>query len=378
MFFLKFWQKRFVIFTLFFILILLFISGTAVAADNKAGNQKYEYFKGVVESVLEDHEDNNKGQFYQKLKIKALNGSLMGHEIIVENGGFALAQYNRYKKGDILYISYTKDLEGKDVFYILGYSRERGLLALLVIFIVSAILVAGKQGLWSLISMIITFFIVIDFTLRYIQYGYNPVLISFLSALIIIPVTFYMFHGFKKKVTVSVIATLVALLLTIGLAVLFMNITHLTGAASEEAVLLKTMNGVHYNLKSILLAGIIIGTLGVLDDVTVGQAGIVFQLFDLRPDLKFLELYKRSIEFGKDHIPSMINTLILVYAGASLPLLLLFLKSDRTFGGIISYESIVTEIVRTLVGSIGLMISVPITALLACFWVEFIKNSKEK
>ena len=124
MFFLKFWQKRFVIFTLFFILILLFISGTAVAADNKAGNQKYEYFKGVVESVLEDHEDNNKGQFYQKLKIKALNGSLMGHEIIVENGGFALAQYNRYKKGDILYISYTKDLEGKDVFYILGYSRE--------------------------------------------------------------------------------------------------------------------------------------------------------------------------------------------------------------------------------------------------------------
>ena len=226
--------------------------------------------------------------------------------------------------------------------------------------------------------MIITFFIVIDFTLRYIQYGYNPVLISFLSALIIIPVTFYMFHGFKKKVTVSVIATLVALLLTIGLAVLFMNITHLTGAASEEAVLLKTMNGVHYNLKSILLAGIIIGTLGVLDDVTVGQAGIAFQLFDLRPDLKFLELYKRSIEFGKDHIPSMINTLILVYAGASLPLLLLFLKSDRTFGGIISYESIVTEIVRTLVGSIGLMISVPITALLACFWVEFIKNSKEK
>ena len=285
---------------------------------------------------------------------------------------------NKYKRGDILYISVTTDLEGKEVFYILGYSRERGLLILLIIFIILAVLVAGRQGVWSLISMIITFFIVIDFTLRYIQNGYNPVLISFLSALIIIPVTFYMSHGFKKKVTVSVIATLIALLITIGLAVLFMSITHLTGAASEEAVLLKTMNGVHYNLKSLLLAGIIIGTLGVLDDVTVGQAGIVFQLFDLRPDLKFLELYKRSIEFGKDHISSMINTLILVYAGASLPLLLLFIETDRSFGGIISYESIVTEIVRTLVGSIGLMISVPITALLACFWVEFIKNSKQK
>lgn len=118
--FLKSWRERFVIFVSFFILILFFISGKFVFADNKASNQKYEYFKGIVESVLEDHDDNNKGQFYQKLKIKALNGTLMGHEIVVENGGFALAQYNRYKKGDILYISYTKDLEGKDVFL---YSR---------------------------------------------------------------------------------------------------------------------------------------------------------------------------------------------------------------------------------------------------------------
>ena len=360
----------------------IFLGGVKqIFAQNSNQNkntQQYEYFKGEVIDVLEEQLESNNDNFYQKLKVRVLNGRLMGQEVIIENGGFKLAQYNQYKKKDIIYVAVSKDLDNKDIFYIIGYSRERGLLLLLIIFIIVAILVAGKQGIWSLISMAITFFIVIQGTLKYIQHGYNPVFISFLSALVIIPITFYMSHGFKKKVTVSVIGTLVALLVTIALAVLFINITHLTGMASEEALLLKSLGNISYDLKGLLLAGIIIGTLGVLDDVTVGQAGIVFQIHDLRPDLHFFELYKRSIEFGKDHISSMINTLILVYAGASLPLLLLFLETDRSFGGVISYESIVTEIVRTLVGSIGLMVSVPITALLSCIWVYFIKQQKQQ
>jgi len=164
--------------------------------------------------------------------------------------------------------------------------------------------------------------------------------------------------------------TLIALIITGILANIFVEAAKLTGFASEEAGFLQVAKGGAINMKGLLLAGIIIGLLGILDDVTVSQAAIVFQLKEANNRLKFNQLYQRAMRVGQDHIASMINTLILVYAGASLPLLLLFIDSPRPFLEVVNYEIIADEVVRTLVGSIGLILAVPLTTLIASLAVS--------
>jgi len=220
----------------------------------------------------------------------------------------------------------------------------------------------------------ITFVILFSFVLPQIQSGKNPVVIAILASIVIIPITFYLSHGFEQKTSIAILGTSIALVITGILSNIFVNLTYLTGTSSEESLFLQTSGGLQYNLKGLLLAGIIIGTLGVIDDITISQTAIVYQLYSLKNDMSFSQLFKKSIEIGKDHIASMINTLILVYTGASLPLLLLFMSSTRPFGEILSYEVVTTEIVRTLVGSIGLILAVPITTYLACHFVKKTRN----
>lgn len=165
------------------------------------------------------------------------------------------------------------------------------------------------------------------------------------------------------------IGTILGLIITGFLASLFTNTTHLTGFNSEEAGFLRALHG-DLNIKGIFLAGIIIGVIGILDDIAVSQSAIVFQLKHANNKLNIQELFTRGMNVGKDHIASIVNTLVLVYTGASLPLLLLFINSPQSLNQIISMEMVSSEIVRTLVGSIGLILTVPITTLIAAFFAD--------
>lgn len=158
---------------------------------------------------------------------------------------------------------------------------------------------------------------------------------------------------------------MISLIITGILAAVFIEAAKLTGFASEEAGFLQVVGEGTINIKGLLLAGIIIGVLGVLDDITISQSAIVFQLKEANRNFNSKDLYKRAMNIGKDHISSMVNTLVLVYTGASLPLLLLFVNNPYPFSQVINYEIIADEIVRTLVGSIGLVLAVPITTLIA-------------
>ena len=155
---------------------------------------------------------------------------------------------------------------------------------------------------------------------------------------------------------------------------MFVESAQLTGFASEEAGFLQTIKQGSVNIKGLLLAGIIIGVLGVLDDITISQSAIVFQLKETNEKLGFFELYKRAMNVGQDHISSMVNTLVLVYTGAALPLLLLFIDNPHPFSEIVNYEIIADEVVRTLVGSIGLILAVPITTVIASLVAEQTKT----
>jgi uncharacterized membrane protein len=163
------------------------------------------------------------------------------------------------------------------------------------------------------------------------------------------------------------LGTFIALILTGALASFFVQQAHLSGFASEEAGYLDVMKKGSIDIKGLLFAGIIIGLLGVLQDITVSQAAVVYQLKKANAKMKFIDLFTHAMDVGRDHIASMTNTLILVYAGASLPLLLLFINNPLPFSQVVNSEMISQEIVTTLISSIGLIIAVPITTLLTAF-----------
>jgi uncharacterized membrane protein len=241
---------------------------------------------------------------------------------------------------------------------------------LLAIFVTTAILIGGWQGLTSLLGMVVSFGVIFMFILPQIALGKDPVGVVVIGSLAIIPATFLLSHGVNKKTGIAILGTLISLVITGFFAHFFVNTAKLTGFASEEAGFLQVYNPGLINMKGLLLAGIIIGLLGVLDDITISQAAIVAELKATDTKLAIGDLYKKAMRIGKDHIASMINTLVLVYTGAALPLLLLFINNPHSFLEVINYEIIADEVVRTLVGSIGLMLAVPITTIIACILVE--------
>lgn len=314
-----------------------------------------EYLKGkIVDVTTEDGAT--------KYSIEIFEGSLKDQTIEYVHNSELSDKDIEYKEGDKVVVSYN-EIEGEGpVFMITDYWRVSSLNFLLVLFLVLAIIIAGKKAIYSFAGMLLSFVVIFSLILPGILKGQDPVLIAILGSLLIIPITFYLSHGFNKKTTVAVLGTVVALVVTGLLSYLFVELAHLNGYASEEVMFL---GGESFNIKGILLAGFIIGALGVLDDITISQSAIVFELADVNKDMGFLELFLRSMRIGKDHIASMINTLVLVYAGAALPLLLLFVSDNRDALEILNMEMMATEVVRTLVGSIGLILAVPVTTVIA-------------
>lgn len=321
----------------------------------------------VIESEYREIEGVDGPQLYQLLKVKILKGSIKGSIVEIENGGFAQGRVYEYSKGDRLIISYTANPEGTPVFLITNVVRTRPLIWFAIVAVVLIVWVGRFKGLTSIVGMIFSFAVIMLFIIPRILAGNSPVLISIIGSVVIVPVTFYLSHGFNSKTAVAVISTLTSLALTVILASFFVNLTKLTGLGSDDAMFLLTIKEVQIDLKGLVLAGIIIGTLGILDDITIAQVGIVFRLKELSPNLKGDELYYKAIEHGRDHIASMVNTLVLAYTGASLPILLLFADRSRGFNEVINMEMIAEEIVRTLIGSIGLVLAIPISTFFAVF-----------
>lgn len=361
---------------LLLLLFALLFSFSSFAEDKNSIPEEKSY-EGKVMKVLEEDKNVN-GGYYQKLEIEVLNEDLRGSFYTVENGTNDTPTSQRYKKGDILVLAGYKDEAGNVNLFVSDYVRRGSLLSLFLIFLIVSVAIAGKRGFTSLLGMAVTFFAIFSIVLPKISSGSSAVLIILVFSIISIPINFYLSHGFNKKTTVAIVGTFISLVFTIILSAFYVNSAKLTGFTSDEASFLQLVQGGSFNMRGILLAGIIVGVLGVLDDITVSQSAIVFQLKNANRRLAFSELFSRSMDVGKDHIASMINTLILVYAGASLPLLLLFINSTKSFNEVVNYEIISSEIIRTLLGSIGLIIAVPITTLVACAVAGFDEERENK
>ncbi len=354
-------MKKIFIF-IFFLLPFLFFSRFSYAQEFTE-----ETLEAKINNVIEEKTiiENGEKHIYQRLNLTVNKGSLKDKQIVVEAGDIQIVGQQVFKKGDRVLVSYSKDIEGNDVFYITDFIRRIPLLILFLIFSLLTVLIGRIRGVMSLVGLGVTFFVILFIILPLIYKGVDPVLVSIGGSFIIIPITFFLSHGLNKKTLIAVLATIVSLILVGILAKVFILFSTLSGFASEEASFIFVAKDGQVNLQGILLAGIIIGTLGILDDITVSQASIVQELKKANPSMKPKKIFSSAMSVGQDHIASMVNTLVLVYTGASLPLLLLFIDNPHPFTEIINYQIVAEEVVRTLVGSIGLVFAVPITTFLA-------------
>ncbi len=262
-------------------------------------------------------------------------------------------------------------------YFLVDFDRRVPLIALALVFSIVVIALSRWRGFAALAGLVVSLLVLVRFVLPAILDGGDPLLVALVGGATIMFLALYLAHGLNAATTTAVLGTLGSLLLTGLLALFFVNYAIFTGAGSEEAAFLQ-INQQQVNLQGLLLASIVIGTLGVLDDVTVTQASAVWELQRANPEYGIRNLYRAGIRIGRDHIASTVNTLVLAYAGASLPLLIIFSVSNRELGAIVNTETVAEEIVRTLVGSIGLVASVPITTALAALVVTSGRRAAEK
>jgi len=244
------------------------------------------------------------------------------------------------------------------------FERRAPMLWLAIAFVALVLLFGRLRGALSLAGLAASLGVVLVFVVPAILEGEEPVLVALAGSLAIMLVTIPLAHGTGPKSLAAVLGTGASLVLTTLLALLFTDLTHLTGLSSEEATILQ-INDASLSLEGLLLAGMVIGALGVLDDVTISQASTVMALRRANPALTARELYRRATDVGRDHVSATVNTLVLAYVGASLPVLLLFNSSELGLVEVLNIELVAKEIVAMLVGSVGLIAAVPITTGLA-------------
>ncbi len=353
---------KIIIKTILFTTILFFFSvGCLFASDS----ENYNYHRGVIVEVLSEEEAQLEGIGQQsKTNLKVLLKDI-NEFVEIEVVGLKDFKTQTYEEGDRILVSEFISEDDTRIYSIIGYDRQNVLIVLFLIFLGLALIISLKKTSGAILGLIFSFFIIFTFLIPRILNGQNPVFISILAASIIIPVNFYLSHGFNKKTTIAIVSTIIALVITGLLSVLFMALANITGAGLEEAMIITTMVSDSINIEGLLLAGVIIGTLGVLDDITISQAAIVEQISEVGKKLDVKEVFLRAMSIGRDHMASMINTLVLVYTGASMPLLVIFVNAQLPLNYVISLEVVSMEIIRTLVGSVGLVAAIPITTFLA-------------
>ncbi len=266
--------------------------------------------------------------------------------------------------GDRVLLSKIAGPDG-DAYYIVDRVRQATLLWLMVAFVVAVIVTGRLVGVASLLGLAASMLVLLRFIVPGILSGHSPVFIAVVGAIVIMASTLFLAHGVNRKTVVALAGTAVALLFTAVLATVTIAAARLTGVASEDTAVLQVLSSERISASGLLLAGIIIGALGVLDDVTVAQASAVSEIRRANPLLGPLELYRRAMNVGRDHIAATVNTLVLAYAGASLPLLMLLAIQGESLTVELNREFIAIEVVRSLVGSIGLVAAVPLTTAIA-------------
>ncbi len=330
----------------FIIILCLFLTPMAAHA------QLYETFQAEVQEISSENEivATPLDKPFKKLELSTVN---LREEI-----------RTNLEPGDLILVeNYKENADDPDQFNPVDIVRNTPIFALTLAFILLAVIVGRKKGAFALLTLAASFFVIFFFTIKQIAAGHNPILITLITATILIPLNFYITHGLKKQTSAAVISTLIAMTISLLLAAFIVNWAQLTGQTSDEAFWLTQNFQQVKNMQGLLIGAVMLGLIGILDDITITQTSIVKTLKESKTPDK--EIYKKAMDIGRDHISSVINTLILIYASASLPLFVLLSNDIVQLPNLINLEIIAEELIRMLIASIGLIIAVPISTHIA-------------
>jgi uncharacterized membrane protein len=323
-----------------------------------------ETLRGVISEIVAERTTNSIGTAIAERLIVDVDGQQIVSERSYLEGQIGIVSY---QVGDRVLVTARETPDG-EIYAISDRDRAGPLLLLGLLFVALVLAIGRWHGFGSLLGLGASALVIFRFVIPGILAGHDPVVIAILGALVLVTTTLLLAHGPNVKTVLAIVSTALSLLLTGILAGTVVRLLQLGGLADEESAQLVILTDAVVEPRGLLLAGFVIGALGVLDDVTATQVSTVSELRDANPALSRRELYARAMNVGRDHVASTVNTLVLAYAGAALPLLLLIATQGEALGVLLQRELVATELARTLAGSIGIVAAVPIsTALGALF-----------
>ena len=298
----------------------------------------------------------------QTLRIELLEGKKKGEVVALDNDIMVLFV------GDTIFVNRLVAIDETEYFTFKDVERRPQLFWMAALMVGLVLLFAGWQGMRALLSLGLSIAAIVFLLVPALLAGYEPALASLLIAGVILAVSLFLTHGLKPRVYIAFVGTFSAVGVTCLVAWLSVDWLRLTGFGSDASVYLNFSTGGTLDIAGLLLGSIIIGLLGVLDDVSITQASVVQELRGANPALSSFELYKRAINVGRDHVGSLVNTLALAYLGTALPLIMFYARANADFWQSINQEIIASEILRIIIGSIGLILAVPFTTLVAAWY----------
>ncbi len=329
-----------------------------------------EYFVARILSIEDGRTDEILGanQQFLNIKILLLSGPDKGSEMVIEDEDrFTDGDGQGPQVGDRVVIVKIELAPGDIRYQIDDHYRLPALGWMFALFLGLVIFFGRKRGAGAILGLTVSIVILFYYLLPRLLGGENPFFVTLIGAFIIALFSILLAHGFNQRTIIALGSTLITLVVSVLLADFFVRATKLLGMGSEEAFYLQVGGTMNFDLRGLLLGGIIIGMLGILDDVTTAQSATVEELKKANGNFSFRELYYRGLSVGKEHIASLVNTLVLAYVGASLPLFLLFKIRSESMPSWVLFNSefIAEEVVRALAGSMALVLAVPISTFLA-------------
>jgi len=331
------------------------------------------YYRAEVTQILGTETDDDPylptlERYYQEVEVRFLEGPLDGQTKTMSYIPGSIEDDDHNLKTGEKVVVIESDYLGEKEYAIADRYRVDAIVWMAAIFLALVIAFAGWKGARSMLGLAFTILVIIFYILPRVLEGQEPFGIFLVGGLVIAVVSIYLGHGFNRRTSVAVVSTVITLLLSVGMSILAIKFSKLFGFGSEEAFYLQVGDFAAIDLRGLLLGGIIIGILGVLDDITTAQSAVVQEIYRADNRLKFIELARRALSVGHEHIVSLVNTLALAYVGASFPLLILFTQKYVPLWVTLNSERIVEEVARTLIGSSALVLAVPITTYLAAYY----------
>ncbi len=357
----------------FFLLSSFFVVSRIYAAENASVySPKTDYFKAKIIKVSDSKNTQN-------LSIQILQGSEKGKVIKLSYNPQGI-RLLKLKSGQEIVLAQQKDPTGKVIYAVNDKYRIPNVAFAVLLFVALVVIIAGRKGVGALIGLTISLGVIFIYIVPSILSGSDPLATCMIGSIVILLSTTYIAHGFSTQTTIALVSTLSALIITWILATLVLNFTHLSGFGTEEAYEL------HMGLKSLvdfrglLLGGIIIATLGALNDVTTTQSAAIFEIYKSNPKQDFDQLLVKGMGIGREHVASLVNTLVLAFVGTSLALFLVYFfnPSHEPLWAILNSEIISEEIIKTIVGTSGLLLSMPIVTILATAVCIHVIGEREK